>query len=98
MKQVDTFGVIITAKGKTADVVSRCFYPNAGIPEDPVTGSAHCNIVPYWTQKLGKNKLHCLQLSERGGSMECELQGDRVFMTGKCVMYMRGEIDVSGYL
>ena len=98
MKQVDTFGVIITAKGKTADVVSRCFYPNAGIPEDPVTGSAHCNIVPYWAQKLGKNKLHCLQLSERGGNMECELHGDRVYMTGKCVLYMRGEIDVSGYL
>ena len=98
MKKVDTFGVIITAKGKTADVVSRCFYPSAGIPEDPVTGSAHCNIVPYWSHKLGKNKLSCHQLSERGGNLDCELQGDRVFMTGKCVLYMTGEIDVSGYL
>ena len=98
MNQIDTFGVIITAKGKSADVVSRCFYPSAGIPEDPVTGSAHCNIVPYWSEKLGKQKLECLQLSERGGSLECELQGDRVMMSGKCVLYLRGEIDVSGYL
>ena len=98
MKQIDTIGVIITAKGRSADVVSRCFYPAAGIPEDPVTGSAHCNIIPFWTQKLGKNKLHCRQLSERGGNLECELQGDRVLMTGKCILYMRGEIDVAGYL
>ena len=98
MKKIETVGIIVTAKGKSADVVSRCFYPSAGIPEDPVTGSAHCNIVPYWSHKLGKNKLECLQLSERGGNLECELQGDRVFMTGKCVLYLRGEIDVSGYL
>jgi PhzF family phenazine biosynthesis protein len=98
MKQIETVGVIVTAKGKTADVVSRCFYPSAGIPEDPVTGSAHCNIVPYWSQKLSKTKLHCSQVSERGGNMNCELQGDRVLMTGKCVLFMQGEIDVSGYL
>jgi PhzF family phenazine biosynthesis protein len=98
MKQVETVGVVITAKGKTADTVSRCFYPSAGIAEDPVTGSAHCNIIPYWAQKLGKNKLHCLQLSQRGGSMEGEFLGDRVLMTGKCVLFMQGEIDISGYL
>jgi hypothetical protein len=66
MKELDTIGVIVTAKGHTADVVSRCFYPGAGIPEDPVTGSAHCNIVPYWSEKLGKTTLFCQQLSARG--------------------------------
>jgi PhzF family phenazine biosynthesis protein len=96
MKKLDTIGVIITAKGKTSDVVSRCFYPGAGIPEDPVTGSAHCNIVPYWSQKLGKTKLHCRQASARGGEIDCSLEGDRVLMTGKCVLYLTGEIDVEG--
>jgi PhzF family phenazine biosynthesis protein len=94
MSTLDTIGVIVTARGKTdgADVVSRCFYPGAGIPEDPVTGSAHCNIVPYWSAVLGKTKLHCRQLSARGGTLHCELAGDRVLMSGKCVLYMKGEI------
>jgi PhzF family phenazine biosynthesis protein len=92
MEELDTIGVIITAKGHDADVVSRCFYPGAGIPEDPVTGSAHCNIVPYWSEKLHTTKLHCRQLSLRGGDLECELQGDRVHMSGQCVLYMHGEI------
>lgn len=94
MKELDTIGVIVTSKGHEADVVSRCFYPGAGIPEDPVTGSAHCNIVPYWSEKLGKTKLDCLQLSPRGGRLQCELQGDRVLMSGKCVLYLQGEIFV----
>jgi PhzF family phenazine biosynthesis protein len=94
MKELDSVGVIITAKGQSADVVSRCFYPGAGIPEDPVTGSAHCNIVPYWSDKLGKTKLFCKQLSKRGGDLHCELEGDRVLMNGKCVLYMEGEINV----
>ena len=92
MKELDTIGVIITAKGHHSDVVSRCFYPGAGIPEDPVTGSAHCNIVPYWTEKLKKNKLFCRQLSPRGGELRCELKGDRVLMSGKCALFMHGEI------
>lgn len=92
MKELDTIGVIVTAKGRDADVVSRCFYPGAGIPEDPVTGSAHCNIVPYWSEKLGKNKLLCQQLSPRGGDLQCELKNDRVLMSGKCVLFMQGEI------
>lgn len=92
MKELDTIGVIVTAKGHEADVVSRCFYPGAGIPEDPVTGSAHCNIVPYWSDKLGKTKLFCRQLSPRGGDLQCELAGDRVLMSGKCVIYLQGEI------
>jgi PhzF family phenazine biosynthesis protein len=94
MSELDTIGVIVTAKGHAADAVSRCFYPGAGIPEDPVTGSAHCNIVPYWSEKLNKTKLFCRQLSARGGDLQCELVGDRVLMSGKCVLYMEGEITV----
>ena len=94
MKELDAIGVIVTAKGKSADVVSRCFYPGAGVPEDPVTGSAHCNIVPYWSHKLNTTKLHCRQLSARGGKLDCELKGDRVLMSGKCVLYLKGEIEV----
>jgi len=95
MKELDTIGVIITAKGQSSDVVSRCFYPGAGIPEDPVTGSAHCNIVPYWSEKLNKARLFCKQLSPRNGDLWCELREDRVLMTGDCVLFMRGEIDVT---
>ncbi|HVF96493.1 MAG TPA: PhzF family phenazine biosynthesis protein [Flavisolibacter sp.] len=95
MKELDTIGVIVTANGHKADVVSRCFYPGAGVPEDPVTGSAHCNIVPYWSAKLGKTKLFCQQLSLRHGNLQCELVGDRVLMSGKCVLYMTGEINLS---
>jgi PhzF family phenazine biosynthesis protein len=94
MKGLDTIGVIVTAKGQSADVVSRCFYPGLGIPEDPVTGSAHCNIVPYWSEKLGTTKLHCKQLSARGGDLQCELDGDRVLMSGSCVLFLEGTIDI----
>lgn len=94
MKEIETVGVIVTAKGHEADVVSRCFYPGAGVPEDPVTGSAHCNIVPYWSDKLGKTKLFCQQLSPRAGDLQCELVGDRVMMSGKCVLFLQGEIMV----
>ncbi len=94
MKQLDTVGVIVTAKGRSADVVSRCFYPGAGIPEDPVTGSAHCNIVPYWCGKLKKDTLFCKQLSARGGDIWSELKGDRVLMSGHCVLFMKGEIHI----
>lgn len=94
MKELDTIGVIVTAKGHEADVVSRCFYPGAGVPEDPVTGSAHCNIVPYWSEKLGKTTLFCQQLSARGGDLQCELEGDRVLMSGKCALFLQGEINL----
>lgn len=92
MKDLDTIGVIVTARGQSADVVSRCFYPGAGIQEDPVTGSAHCNIVPYWSGKLHRKELHCRQLSARGGDLQCTLAGDRVLMSGKCVLYLQGEV------
>ncbi len=94
MKELDTIGVIVTAKGHSTDVVSRCFYPGAGIPEDPVTGSAHCNIVPYWSQKLNKSKLVCKQASLRGGTLHCELKEERVLMSGSCVLYLEGKIYV----
>lgn len=94
IKQLDSIGVIVTAKGKSADVVSRCFYPGAGIPEDPVTGSAHCTIVPYWSEKLNTTKIFCKQLSPRSGDLHCELKGDHVLMSGKCVLYLKGEINL----
>jgi PhzF family phenazine biosynthesis protein len=92
MKALDTVGVIVTARGTQSDAVSRCFYPGAGVPEDPVTGSAHCNIVPYWAQQLGKTNLFCRQLSARSGDLQCELKGDRVYMSGRCVLYLKGEL------
>lgn len=92
IKKLDAIGVIVTARGESADVVSRCFYPGPGIPEDPVTGSAHCNVVPYWCEQLGINKLFAKQLSERGGDLWCELKGDRVLMSGYCAPFMKGEI------
>jgi predicted PhzF superfamily epimerase YddE/YHI9 len=86
--------VILTAKGNSVDFVSRFFAPVIGIDEDPVTGSAHSQIIPYWAAKLGKNSLHALQLSKRGGELWCTFSGDRVTMAGQCVFYMKGEIDV----
>jgi PhzF family phenazine biosynthesis protein len=94
MEELDTIGVIVTAPGREADVVSRCFYPGAGIPEDPVTGSAHCNIVPYWSRKWNRQELRCAQLSQRGGVLECKLEDDRVLMSGRCVLFLKGELYV----
>ena len=88
-------GVIVTAKGHSADVVSRFFYPGGGIDEDPVTGSAHCSIIPYWSQKLGTTKIHAKQLSKHGGDLWCEYKDDRVLMSGTCVLYMTGEIFIT---
>jgi PhzF family phenazine biosynthesis protein len=87
--------IIITAHGKNADFVSRFFAPGVGIDEDPVTGSAHSQLIPFWSQKLNKKKLHALQLSERGGELWCEqVNNERVTMSGEVVFYMRGEIQV----
>ena len=93
MKELNA-GVIITAKGRSADIVSRFFYPAAGIDEDPVTGSAHCNLIPYWSEKLGTTKIYAKQLSKRGGDLWCEYKGDRVLMSGHCVLFMTGEISI----
>ena len=91
---LDCFGVIATAPGKSVDVVSRFFAPKAGIDEDPVTGSAHCTLTPYWSKRLGKPRLRAEQLSLRGGRLWCEVDGDRVKISGHAVTYMRGQIEV----
>ena len=88
----DSFAVIATAKGDEVDFVSRFFAPNAGIPEDPVTGSAHCTLVPFWADKLGKQVLNAKQLSQRGGELFCENKGDRVAMSGYASLFFKGEI------
>lgn len=85
-------GLIITAPGDDCDFVSRYFAPQAGIDEDPVTGSAHCTTVPYWAERLEKTSLHARQVSRRGGELFCRLMGDRVQMAGRAVLYMEGEI------
>jgi predicted PhzF superfamily epimerase YddE/YHI9 len=91
---LDAFAVIVSAPGIVVDFVSRFFAPRAGIPEDPVTGSAHCTLMPYWAARLGKTKLTAKQLSPRLGELDCELRGDRVTITGRTVEYLRGEINV----
>jgi PhzF family phenazine biosynthesis protein len=91
---LDAFAVIATAPGYEVDFVSRFFAPRAGITEDPVTGSAHCTLVPYWAQRLGRTTLQARQISARGGELSCELRGERVLMAGHCVEYLRGEIEL----
>ncbi|MCC8407473.1 PhzF family phenazine biosynthesis protein [Mucilaginibacter sp. UR6-1] len=92
LAKIPTVGVIITAPGIEADFVSRFFAPAASINEDPVTGSAHCNLIPYWADKLGRNDLHAYQLSARKGELWCKLNGERVLMAGKAVTFLKGEI------
>ncbi|MBC7886532.1 MAG: PhzF family phenazine biosynthesis protein [Ferruginibacter sp.] len=94
LNQIDTIGIIVTAPGNNCDFVSRFFAPNCGIPEDPVTGSAHSTLIPFWAEKLNKDTLHAKQLSKRGGELWCENLGNRVTMSGNCVFYMKGEIRV----
>lgn len=86
-------GIIITAPGRETDFVSRVFYPKKLIWEDAVTGSSHCLLVPYWSEKLNKTKLHSRQLSQRGGDLFCELINDRVFISGTAVLYLQGTIN-----
>jgi len=94
MDQLDCRGVIVSAKGKQVDFVSRFFAPQCGIPEDPVTGSAHTTLTPYWSPKLKKSKMMAKQLSARGGDLTCEYLGDRVKITGFAVCYLIGQISV----
>jgi PhzF family phenazine biosynthesis protein len=89
---LDLRGLIISAKGDHTNFVSRFFAPQKGVPEDPVTGSAHCVLTPYWAKRLGKNKLHAKQLSVRGGEIFCEHKQDRVILKGKVVPYLSGII------
>jgi predicted PhzF superfamily epimerase YddE/YHI9 len=93
--KLDRWGMIVTAPGKNGvDFVSRFFAPANGIPEDPVTGSAHCTLVPYWAARLGKTRLEARQISRRGGALSCTLDGDRVILAGHAVLYLEGRIAV----
>ncbi|MDA8935418.1 PhzF family phenazine biosynthesis protein [Gammaproteobacteria bacterium] len=92
IKNIDKRGLIVTAPGDDCDFVSRCFFPSTGVIEDPVTGSAHTSLIPYWSKKLNKNKLIAKQLSQRGGVLFCEHKNDRVHIGGNSVLYLKGEI------
>ncbi|MFZ0318752.1 MAG: PhzF family phenazine biosynthesis protein [Candidatus Sulfotelmatobacter sp.] len=92
LEQLHPFGVAITAPGVNADFVSRFFAPSYGIPEDPVTGSTHCSLAPYWGRRLRKTALHARQVSERGGELWCEVKEDRVMLRGQAVLTLRGDL------
>jgi PhzF family phenazine biosynthesis protein len=94
LKKLDLRGIIVTALGNEVDFVSRFFAPKYGINEDPVTGSAHCELVPFWHCRLDKSEFRARQLSKRGGEITCSLEGNRVFLAGKAVKYMEGTVRV----
>jgi PhzF family phenazine biosynthesis protein len=95
MRQVPGANAIVTAPGRDGtDFVSRYFAPNHGVDEDPVTGSAHCVLTPYWAKRLGKNELIARQISARGGDLHCTLRGDRVTLAGHAVLYLEGTVTV----
>ena len=92
LKKLHPAGVAVTAPGNEADFVSRYFAPSYGIPEDPVTGSTHCSLTPYWAERLGKSTLRAMQVSQRGGELWCELTSNRVLIKGKAVLTLRGSL------
>jgi predicted PhzF superfamily epimerase YddE/YHI9 len=92
LEKLHPAGVAITAPGDDADFVSRYFVPSYGIPEDPVTGSTHCSLAPYWAQRLAKTSLHARQVSERGGELWCEVTRERVILKGNAALTLRGEL------
>jgi predicted PhzF superfamily epimerase YddE/YHI9 len=94
IKKVSARGIIVTAPGEKTDFVSRFFAPQVGIDEDPVTGSAHTTLVPIWAKKHGKTVLSAAQLSKRGGTLSCELVGDRVHLLGSAVTFLAGEFEI----
>jgi len=94
LKKIDRFAFIATAPGEECDFVSRFFAPAKGIPEDPVTGSAHCTLIPYWAKELGKTSLRARQVSRRGGELLCKLAGDRVEIAGRAALFLRGHITI----
>ena len=94
LNRVEARGIIVTARGEHSDFVSRFFAPRVGVNEDPVTGSAHTVLVPYWSEVLGKSELHAFQISKRGGELFCQLAGDRVMISGRAVLYLAGTISV----
>jgi predicted PhzF superfamily epimerase YddE/YHI9 len=95
LMRLDCLGIIVTAPGDHCDFVSRFFAPGAGVPEDPVTGSAHCTLIPYWAQRLGRSKLRAMQISQRGGELFCEDRGERVGIGGRAVTYSSGFLHVT---
>ena len=94
LKKINSRGLIVSAKGDEYDFVSRCFFPSTGVNEDPVTGSAHTTMIPYWSKKLKKNELVAKQLSSRGGVLFCTNSSDRVFIGGYATLYLKGEISL----
>ena len=95
LKMLDSRGVIITAPGLNYDFVSRAFFPKYGVLEDPVTGSAHTKLIPYWAEKFGRSKLIAKQVSKRGGELFCENHKNRVYISGHAKLYMKGEIEIN---
>ncbi len=94
LARMDCRGLIVTARGDSADFVSRFFAPAVGVPEDPVTGSSHCVLVPYWAGVLKKESLHAIQVSKRGGELFCRHRGSRVSIAGKAALYLEGVITI----
>lgn len=90
--QLEHRGIILSAPSTKVDVYSRCFYPGCDVPEDPVTGSAHCVIAPYWSERLGKKTIRALQGLKRQGELECEVRGQRILLSGSCRLYLEGHI------
>ena len=94
LRTLDHPAFIVTAPGDSVDFVSRFFAPRLGVAEDPVTGSAHCMLAPFWQARLGRNPLNARQISARGGELLCEVRGDRVGIAGRAVLYLEGEIEI----
>jgi predicted PhzF superfamily epimerase YddE/YHI9 len=94
LRKLDCLGIIVTARGKDCDFVSRFFAPGAGVDEDPVTGSAHCTLIPFWAQRVGKSQLFARQVSSRGGELFCEIAGERVRIGGQAKLYLTGSIEI----
>ena len=96
LEALDTLGVIVTAPGNKVDFVSRYFAPKLGIPEDSVSGAAHCALTPYWSERLGKVEMHAHQISPRGGEIICHFRGPNVMLVGNAQLYLEGQIHVPG--
>jgi len=92
LRKLDLRGVCVSARGRDVDFVSRFFAPRLGVPEDPVTGSAHCELAPYWARRLDKDSLRARQVSRRGGEISCRVHGDRVSLAGRAVTFMEAVI------
>ncbi|MDC6461308.1 PhzF family phenazine biosynthesis protein, partial [Gammaproteobacteria bacterium] len=94
LAKINSRGVVISAPGNDVDFVSRCFFPQTGVDEDPVTGSAHTMLIPYWAKQLDKIEFKAHQLSARGGALDCKLINNRVLISGKSVIYFEGMISI----